>query len=52
MADDPRPRYVVLVWMYDHWGVTYSSNDRIDALTVAAKAEAKVPAKFIDTEAP
>lgn len=47
---EPSPgRYVVLVWMHDHWGVTYTSNDEADALRVTELAQKKVKAIFIDT---
>jgi len=41
------PRYVVLVWMYDHWGVTYATDDKAEAEAVKASAETKVPCAFV-----
>jgi len=42
-------RYLVAVWMYDHWGVSFSSDDRDDAIHVYSAAAEKVPAVFTDT---
>lgn len=44
------PRYVVLVWMHDHWGVTFSTDDKADANRVQGVASTKVPcALVVDT---
>lgn len=32
-------RYVVLVWLYDHWGATFSTDDKHDADRVRASFE-------------
>lgn len=42
-------RYVVLVWMYDHWGVTYMSDDREAAQLVSDQARHKIRTVFVDT---
>jgi hypothetical protein len=36
--------------MFDHWGVTFETNDRVEAIDVMIKASKKVPALCIDTE--
>lgn len=44
------PRFVVIVWMHDHWGVTYSTDDRTAANKVQGVASTKVPcALVVDT---
>ena len=46
-----RPRYVVLVWMYNHWGVTFTTDNLDEAYGVRAQAEKKLPAAIVvDTE--
>lgn len=50
MAAEERPRFVVLVWMHDHWGVTFSTDDVVEASTIADKASKKVFAMVVDTE--
>ena len=43
-------RYVVIVWMHDHWGVTWSGDDLTEAIRVRDCACAKVAAVLVDTQ--
>jgi hypothetical protein len=36
---DDKPRFVVLVWLHDHWGVTYAHDD-FDTCDKVAKSAA------------
>lgn len=38
------PRFVVLVWMHDHWGVMFTTDDENEATKVMGAASLKVPA--------
>ena len=43
-------RWVVLVYMYDHWGVTWFGNDESEARRVVSEAEKKVKTVLVDTK--
>jgi hypothetical protein len=47
----PTPdRYVVIVYLWDHWGVTYTTNYRNEADRVADSATEKVTCVLVDTQ--
>ena len=49
---DSTDRYVVVIWFYDHWAITDSTNDLVAAQATAALAKGKVPRVMVlDTTA-